>query len=363
MGRARRVGRGKPRQRIGDRRHHVHQRQGCRQQQRPGGGITGEVVQGGEGGHHGGVRAVRGVEQGACRLRGNLNAVLGDRGAHDGIARNVPVWTEIASLGLQGLVLGLHLCEASVVRAVPLRLRTLALHDDRVDGGDGRAQVVNHQKIVAAKFLGAQLMARRAAKQLAFAQGLAHCAKPAFQQLVELANGLVVRRRGHQYLWQKIAGRPGDCPCRGRIALLRSLRTLEKDEVVEGVEIKRRQCQFHCRRVVSLGHREIGSVEVGSHPDRKAEVGDLREVGHLLYADSHEFFAPCRHMRQFVSGQSFVDGGLEAEGCIQIAAQDVVLQFRRLCQDVHELFTAMHVHPPPTRALYPLRLGLWKRRR
>src|SRR5215467_12609829 len=87
-----------------------------------------------------------------------------------------------------------------------------------------------------------------------------------------------------------------------RILVVEVLRTLQENEVAQGVFTKGQERQLDCGRVVFGALREIWPAKMGHAANRRQEVARLCEMEHLLHGEAGDDTLPAPH-------------GLELLGC------------------------------------------------
>lgn len=229
------------------------------------------------------------------------------------------------------------------MRLVRFARRAFAVHNDQVQSLLRAAQVGDDGQFVHADFFRTQLVGGRADEQLRLAQLRAERRQSLGQHVVKLADGGVVGCAGHQHARRRRACRGvGDRLEHGRVAQARVGRPFQKNEMFERIQVERRQRHLDAGRMIAGGDRQVGAVEVRARANRHGQISHLRQVRHLFHADPHDGAAPARDGVEFFRQQVLVGMALEAEGGVQVAAQEVVFEFGRFGQHVQQVFARAH---------------------
>ena len=75
-----------------------------------------------------------------------------------------------------------------------------------------------------------------------------------------------------------------------------------------------------------------------SAADGGRQVGDHQQVPHFLHRDLHDRVAPGLHRFRLIWAQPILIAGLQAEGGVEIAAHQRVLDLRGLGEQMEQLF-------------------------
>jgi hypothetical protein len=165
---------------------------------------------------------------------------------------------------------------------------------------------------------------------------------------VQMTDGLVVLRNGHELLAAGQRLRLADGGKALGVGQVHPLRALQVDEVVQGSFPEPDQGDLHPGRIPARQDGEVGPVQMGGSPDRRQQVGGQGQMQHLLLADVDEHPLPSGHLGQLLGSEPFVRAALEGELGEQVLTHQPVLQLTGLREQPEQLLTALH----PQRGLH-----------
>ena len=145
------------------------------------------------------------------------------------------------------------------------------------------------------------------------------------------------------------------------VLTLHPLGPLEIQKMLQRLVTKRQQIQLDRRREVTRPLREVGSSERGRGADCRGQVGDQRQVQHLLDRDAVQRLAPPIDNLCLLGGETFVGALFEAKLRKQVLAHDHVLELRGFRQQPPHIFAVGDDDPglqhatPPSTVLRPAR--------
>jgi len=228
--------------------------------------------------------------------------------------------------------------EAAVVAGLDVTARPLALLDNRVDRGQRRGEIGHGNETRKRDELRADLGSGIADEETCLAKAVGESAKAAGDGAIEVADRLIVLRARHD---DAIGTQPaviGDGGLEaGALDLRRVVRPFQIDEVLQRFRAERRQLHVDARRVVAGGNGKVRPAEMRRAADRGHQVGDEREMAHLLDGDTDDGAPPAGDHRVVLGTKPVGRCVLQAEGGIKVAAHQVVLDLRRLGQRIEEL--------------------------
>jgi hypothetical protein len=169
---------------------------------------------------------------------------------------------------------------------LPVPAGTFALLDDLVDGGLRGGEISDRDQLRPAEQPGCRLRAGRAHKQRALAEPGGEGGESSFDAAVQMAD-----RHELLSMWHQLAGVERFQWWRGRnkafgVLALHAFRPLQIEEVQQRRLAERQQVQLHAGGEVARPAGEVGPAERGSSPDRRHQIGDKRQVQHLLDSDA-----------------------------------------------------------------------------
>src|SRR5713101_10010495 len=124
------------------------------------------------------------------------------------------------------------------------------------------------------------------------------------------------------------------------IAQRHALGALEEHEVPQRPLAKRQQGDLDVRGIPAVQDREVGPLEMRCGPNRRQDVGGQRQVQHLLLDDVDDGELPGLDARELLRRDALLDAALEGELSVQVLAEQAVLQFASLPEQVDQLLPA-----------------------
>src|SRR5579863_5586226 len=106
--------------------------------------------------------------------------------------------------------------------------------------------------------------------------------------------------------------------------------------MIEGLAAEGRKLADNARRIEPRLHGEIGTTEMRRAAQRRGKIGDEREMRHLVDGDGDELSVPTRDDARFVRREKRIWPTFQAEGGVEIAAHEVVLDLRCLGEEVEK---------------------------
>jgi hypothetical protein len=154
-----------------------------------------------------------------------------------------------------------------------------------------------------------------------------------------MAHGRVVLRAGHEPVRPRDALVPQRRLEARAVEQIHAFGALEIDEVIERRPIEGREGDHYAGRVIAGGHGEVRALEVRRRADGREQVGDEREVQHLVDCDVDDGRAPPGHRSALVCAKRAFRALFQAVRGVEVRAHEPVLDLRRLGEQVGELFS------------------------
>ena len=222
------------------------------------------------------------------------------------------------------------------MRIVVVRRGSLALLHDYVDRPLGVSEAGDRAHTFQVHHLRPHLARGIGEKQRLASQPLVERAQVGANGVVKVADSGVILRAGHQprlcLLANIVVLDEG-----GAVLSFHPLRSFKEDEVLERLGVEAGEPHGHARREVARRDRECGTAEMRPAPDRHRQVGDDHEVPHLLDRNVDDRRAPALQRLSLALGHAKLTGALQAEGRVEVAAHQRVLDFSRLRQQMQQL--------------------------
>ncbi len=220
----------------------------------------------------------------------------------------------------------------------PVAARALALLDDQIDRGLRGLQVRDRDELRPAEQLGRGLGVRGADEHRALPQPVAQGAQPLLQAPVQVPDGLVLLAARHE-LGRVEAGAGGrDRPERLGVLQLHALGPLQVEEVAQRLLAEGQQVELDAGGEVAGALREVRPAERGGGTDGGQQVGDQRQVQHLLHRDGAQHPAPSGDGLGLLVGEPLLRPALQAGLGEEILAQDHVFQLGGLVEQPPQVF-------------------------
>ena len=105
---------------------------------------------------------------------------------------------------------------------------------------------------------------------------------------------------------------------------------------------ERDQGNLDIGRIPARQDREIGPLEMGRGAKRAQDVGGQGQVQHLLLDDVDQGQFPGLDAGQLLRRDAFLDAPLQRELGVQVFAEQAVLEFAGLTEQVDELLPALN---------------------
>jgi len=264
-----------------------------------------------------------------------------ERRAEHRIVRDREGGHEVGARAEEAVIVVAHREEAAVMAVVAMRGGALALLDDRVDCRLGRGEVGDGAHALERDVVGAELRGRIAAEEDALAEMAREHGEAVADAPIEMADGIVVLRRRHEAARNVAALVMGGVRELAAVGLVDPFRPLEEDEVLERGVGEGRERDHHPVRMVAGRDGEVRPREMRRAADRAGQVAGEREVGHLLDGDGKDRVPPVPHGVGLLGPQAVLGAALQAPRGIEVGAHEVVLDRRRLGEEIDQLLTRL----------------------
>src|SRR2546429_760923 len=233
--------------------------------------------------------------------------------------------------------------ELTEVRVHPIASGAFALFDDDLDCRARRREVGDRGQRRPLEDLGRRLRCGRPDEDGGLAIAIDQVGEPGLDAPVEVADGvpLLGARRDLRFVDREGLHR-SDRAKAFRISQRHAFGTLQEHEVAERPLPEGDQGDLDIRWIPAREDREIGPLEMGRGAERAQDVGGQGQVQHFLLDDVDQGQLPGLDAGQLPCGDAFLNAPLQRKLGVEVLAEQAVLEFAGLTEQVDELLPALN---------------------